>query len=999
MLYAESLIISDLWASNQLDKANSRLDKFFIDLSEYKNDNKIAALEGTAYYLRGNINIYENNLPYALENYRKAVEVYGRYGSEVYKQLSDTHYNMSILYMLLGEYDSGLYYNEAALNTDLKLYGDSHIRTAQNYITLSQQYELKGFFQKSLDYLNKAEVIIESNNIHQGPNLFKLLHAKATIYSHILELDKALEYALRALKVGLITYEEDNNELNAIYISTGTYFYEKDLLDSSLYYYNKAIGNIQKSNIDVEQNLQIIYNNIGYVYLKQNRFDKAIEYYDKAVNLQEQFINTGHPKLAKYYRDLASAYYIKGDIEEGEKYLDIAIKKYGSVEVKDSELSECYNLKGEFAFEDQDYNNALKNYQKAIYYNSFGVDGNDYKENPYVSNYLSRRYMYKSLIGKASVLSMLFRKTRKEEYLLEGLKVYEICDSMIVSARFASVDRDDRVFIQGLSKNMYAQAINLNLLGYEFLGEQKFLEKAFYYIQKSKSVILQDVLANNSNQNVSKALAGNLSDLERELEKDVAFYEKLLNDERVKQEALDSPKLDLYSDKLFVLNKRYDSLKQQLEKQFPSYYQIKYDNSTIRFKEIQKTLDAADGVIDYFVSDSSSYAVFISREKFDILRVDLDNSLSNDINDLRALLSQESLFPASNNSYDEYLRISYNLYKKLFSPLEDAFDTTISNISIIPDGQIGYLPFELLIKEIPLAKTYNYGNLAYLLRDYNINYGYSSKLLFGNEEALIPEYSLDYLGYAPTYSNEFSDSTSFLTSQLRGPVGELKWNRKEVSTISSFVKGQAYFSEAATENEFKRHEDDAMILHLAMHALVDDNDPLFSKLVFTRNNDGTEDGYLHTFELYNMNLSARIVVLSACETGYGKLEKGEGIISLARAFRHAGVPSIVMSHWKVDDRSTGELMSLFYKNLANDMSKSEALRIAKLEMLENADPLKSHPFYWGSFVVMGDNTRLEFGKGQYQIYWGILSFVAIAAIIIIYTLIKRNKESGRNSTV
>jgi CHAT domain-containing protein len=162
----------------------------------------------------------------------------------------------------------------------------------------------------------------------------------------------------------------------------------------------------------------------------------------------------------------------------------------------------------------------------------------------------------------------------------------------------------------------------------------------------------------------------------------------------------------------------------------------------------------------------------------------------------------------------------------------------------------------------------------------------------------------------------------------------------------------------AIESKFKQSANHYGVLHLAMHALIDDKKPMYSKLAFSLVEDGTDDGFLNAYELYNMELSAELVVLSACETGYGKLEKGEGMMSLAHAFTYAGCPSIVMSQWLADDKATAQLMKLFYKNLATGCSKDEALQKAKIEFISDADEVRQNPAFWAGFVVMGDTSPL-----------------------------------------
>ncbi len=129
--------------------------------------------------------------------------------------------------------------------------------------------------------------------------------------------------------------------------------------------------------------------------------------------------------------------------------------------------------------------------------------------------------------------------------------------------------------------------------------------------------------------------------------------------------------------------------------------------------------------------------------------------------------------------------------------------------------------------------------------------------------------------------------------------------------------------------------------------------PDFSSLVLSKDTNSGEDGFLQATEIFNLNLNADLVVLSACQTGLGKLVRGEGMIGLTRAFMYAGTPAVMVSLWSVSDISTATLMGEFYRNLVkHNLNKTDALRKAQLALLK--DGKFAHPFYWAPFVLVGD---------------------------------------------
>ena len=213
---------------------------------------------------------------------------------------------------------------------------------------------------------------------------------------------------------------------------------------------------------------------------------------------------------------------------------------------------------------------------------------------------------------------------------------------------------------------------------------------------------------------------------------------------------------------------------------------------------------------------------------------------------------------------------------------------------------------------------------------------------------------------APVYDKSLKKSSeSFNRSDIIiSNLNSLDHSREEVNNVVSIMKGKALIGDDATESNFMINAAKYGILHFAMHTLIDDEDPMASKLIFTQNNDSTEDGLLNAYEIYNLKLNAKLAVLSACKTGTGKLSKGEGIMSLARGFLFAGIPSIVMTMWEVEDISGAEIMTEFYKQLKVGIGTDEALRNAKLTYLKQSDPLQSHPYFWAAYVQIGKTTPI-----------------------------------------
>jgi len=237
------------------------------------------------------------------------------------------------------------------------------------------------------------------------------------------------------------------------------------------------------------------------------------------------------------------------------------------------------------------------------------------------------------------------------------------------------------------------------------------------------------------------------------------------------------------------------------------------------------------------------------------------------------------------------------------------------------------------------------------------------------------------------------DSLNLMASALktRQSLSPLPYNQPEALKIQQETGGQVLLGEAATESAFKQKANQYGILHFATHARVGDEHPNYSHLVFAKGKDTLEDRYLHAYELYNMRLHVDLAVLSACETGIGKVQRGEGIMSLSRAFKYAGCPNIVTSLWKAEDQSTQEIMVDFYKKLKEGKGKAEALRQAKLDYLARADQSRTHPFFWGAFILIGDDAPVKFSNTQWM--WWIGAVVVILIVGVIIQRVRRNNDT------
>ena len=239
------------------------------------------------------------------------------------------------------------------------------------------------------------------------------------------------------------------------------------------------------------------------------------------------------------------------------------------------------------------------------------------------------------------------------------------------------------------------------------------------------------------------------------------------------------------------------------------------------------------------------------------------------------------------------------------------------------------------------------------------------------EQVVDKRFDRALLAFAPSFTQNQA-----LIAERSGPSA-LKFNQQEVERIHQYLSGKLIKGSDANESTFYQLAPQSQLLHLATHGIANDDDPLQSGLYFSTEKDTLEDGFLSALEIYGMQLDADLAVISACNTGYGKLAAGEGVMSLGRAFSYAGCKSILMSLWLANDQSTAQLMDRFYYYLKKGQSKEKALRQAKLDYLTEANMINAHPYFWAGIIAVGDMSPIRLQSGVFNWKWGMLVFVGL----------------------
>jgi CHAT domain-containing protein len=527
-----------------------------------------------------------------------------------------------------------------------------------------------------------------------------------------------------------------------------------------------------------------------------------------------------------------------------------------------------------------------------------------------------------------------------------------------------------KLLLSERTKNYYSDAARVAIEYNKLMLSHKNGMKSFEYIERAKSA----VLTARFNEFHSKHFAGlpdSLIDFEKEYAININFYATEIAKEKYKKDGYDTLKVNQMENDHFYYSRKLDSLITFLEKNYPAYYELKYTNKSASLSDIQKSLDRESAMINYFVSDTILYVSIVTDSAYSMKEIEIDSNF-------KKLVTQyyKNLKTAETESFAANSQL---LYEKLVKPFEKVISSK-KHLIVLPDEYLYYLPFETLISTPVLtnSQNINFSGLNYLIKNYSVTYNLSANLWYlSNQKGQQTSTRRDnFVGFAPVFDNA-QNNAQILTSNYnlvnsdndelscRGINADLKkfnplpYTKDEVSSIIQLFEkhnseATAYLYDAASEANFKTEAGGYKFVHIASHGFSNDEESKLSGIAFAQPVDTAnfiEDGILFTGESYSLNLNADLVVLSSCESGMGKLAKGEGLQTLTRGFLYAGAPNIIFSLWKTLDKPTKDLMVNFYSNMLEGETYTESLRLAKLKLIEN--PKTAMPYFWSSFLIIG----------------------------------------------
>ncbi len=836
--------------------------------------------------------------------------------------------------------------NQNAILNNRFLSQDSLV-IAEYYSLLGKMYSKKNDNEQAISYYENAMIMYQKINILSpllklSVNLGKLYESNGDDTQSDYYFNK-IPYLIQFLSKDPLLQLRENN---FGHIALSEFYAHFDLQDSILNYYNKNIGFIAKHKLALDK----AYINIANAFQVKGNYDKAEHFFAKALALEEiKFMHKGS-KIASLYLKLGKLAIQSENHERAVSYLDSVLillsgnniftnsDEYLSKLLNKAMALEVFKCRGDVYMKSGELKKALADFHNVIW----------------LANYLRDHYS-----GNESKL-LTISKLRP---------VYEAA-----AAAVWELNKED---------------------------ESKSVQSIFDFSEHSKSTLLNENILKFRNS-YTKGGIGIPKKLLMQEEKYIVQIDKCKEHIIEAKHAFDTKKEAFFIQKLLILEQKLDSFELVLMANFHHYRVWDHGrDSIVSPLAVQKYLNQEELLIEYFICDNDFFIVYISKEQVKVKKVQDFNPrhFKAEIREFRRSVSNlDFIIDYEIEAYKTFCKESYRLFKNYF---DDEMLKDKNHLIIVPDRNLHYIPFEILLtKEVKDVNNISYHTLPYLIKDYSVHYEYSAAIMV-NARNRVNTSNGNLLGFASSYKNkvifqnlsdaEKKERTSSEVAMHNSAI-DIPGTFDEMYELKHHFKGDFFFGAEASEHQFKEliTKNEYSVIHLAMHGIVDYENPEYSSLMFTENLDSLEDNLLYSYESQHINgKNTNLIVLSACETGYGKYAKGEGIISLGRNFMYAGVPSIVMTLWELNDQTSVKVMELFYQNLVEGQTKDDAMRNAKISYLQNNKGFTAHPFFWAPFVCIGNQQPIPLEYTPHTWKWWVLSAAAMAFLVL---LVFKNKS-------
>jgi CHAT domain-containing protein len=832
------------------------------------------------------------------------------------------------LYYIKGEYLQAIEFEKRSIGLDK---GSSSNYIVRSYYNLYKFYDSLGLSKQKNDAVDSCiSKEIRANKSYYYTSI--VLADRVLNLYYIGDYIRCFNYAALGEKLIPEYYHTADSTNYIVFFIT----YEADALFSLNDLDGEEKFLMDKKDKFLKQNnnyyLAIIYGLLGFENKNKKKYEKALDCFAKCYQYDLK-------TLSRYI--CSQAMYQSGKIYfEKLNQPKTALNYYHKALQFGDKVDSFYvfgNMANAFA-KMKYFDSAYAYFQKAFNEIKPGINEKDLIL--HIEDYviaLSTEYIVNVVLDKGDTYFEEFKVTRDTLALRKALQIYHTADRLLGNIRAVQAESESKLFWRGYALRLYEHGIQAAIY-------ENNPAEAFYFFEKNRAVLLIDQLVQGSRISRDDILS------------QAQYKRKIVELERKKTTTnLLSSIYTQIQQELLANKQGLDHLEQRIKNNDPLYYQNFFDSSFITLADVRNTL-LTDHValLELFAGDSGIYVLLITNSHAYLNKID-KNDFDSSVNNYISHISNASLL---NSDFIGFVNVSSHLRELIFKN----HILPAGRIIISPDGR--YFPFEAL------TLNTDYKDPVYFLHDYAVSYAYSARYLLNNFSSNSTRGSMDFLGLAPIQFNP-----NFKLNALPGSEESLSRIRGYFNRTTNLVDREA------TKNNFLKQFANYKIIQFYTHAI--DSSSNGEPVIYFA------DSALYLSELILEGKPiTQLVVLSACQTGNGKLFQGEGVFSFNRGFASLGIPAAISNLWSVDNLSTYGLIELFYKYLAEDLPTDIALQKAKIEFLNQGSSNKL-PYYWAAPILAGKTSIIEINKGFSITFWIFIG--GLTALILLTFWISKKR--------
>lgn len=889
--------------------------------------------------------------------------------NEATHPFSDMLYNsVGICLIQKGDYNEALYHYQKALQIRLSKGLEKHYHTAIAYNNIGQAYAYKGDIDQAIFFFKKGLEGYPQTIGNQHPNIGYVYVSLGTCFDKKGEETLASSYYQQAAAIFIDTFGEQHPMVAESYQHIAITYRKKQAYSESLSYYQKARDILYQTVGKKDFRVYSLYRRLAFLYGAMGDRVQQYHYYQKNLVGTLALRGEKHPFTADAYRNIGACYIHKHDWEKAmmcyQKSIDIYSQTVG---LQHPNTARTFFKMGQCMLQNTHYEQALYYFQESLQSLSFDLISSDIYQILTLQNYNSSPQLLDTLSAKASTFYQYYTtQSHNLQDLNAALQNYQLAVALINQMRQSYRTQDSQLALSAKAKTVYAATIQI-AMKMEQVAPNDYHALAFQVSEKAKASILLTAVQEHIAQSLTDVPA-ELLEQEKQLKIELSYLEKSIQKEQAKASEKQDPELlKKWQNQFFDYQEQYLQLLEKIENDYPDYYHLKYDVEVVAPIQVQlflKKIMPQSALVSYFIAESELYIFYISPAFFELKIAPRPTNFEQLVADFT-----ESIDTFSRKTY---LRTAFELHELLIAPLQAILRADkAEHLVIIPDQSLHYLPFEALLTETVNTRS-PFADLPYLLLQYDISYHHSaSLLLYGDKRKRTTQASKDFLGFAPVYADQHlpqngtQNADSYSTNTTRSvQIGDrefkaLLYSEKEVKDIEHLfeqhqLSAVSYLHEAAHKSHFLKKIMDYQYVLIAAHGLYNPDHPQLSGILFSPNphkkTSETDDPMLYISDTYHLNLHADLVVLSACESGLGRLAKGEGMMSMNRGLLYAGASNVVFTLFKVYDQASCRLTHHLFEGILEGKSYVRALGDAKRMLIQEA---KTLPKFWCGFVLLG----------------------------------------------